>query len=133
MDFSERFFASDSVQRRAMLRELDSGVVKLPSIASHEAGQHAASLKARPCAAGPYEFVREMERALGIPRAIAQKVVNDSSGEPMLVIAKALGMAIDAVQRILLLVNPAVGTSVRRACSTSPSSIRACPNSRRCG
>jgi hypothetical protein len=113
-DFSDRFFASDSAGRRAMLRELEGGAVKLPAIAAHEAAATCRELEGAALRSRPFEFVREMERALGIPRAVAQKIVNDSSGEPMLVIARALGMAIDAVQRILLLVNPAVGTSVRR-------------------
>jgi hypothetical protein len=113
-DFSDRFFASDSAGRRAMLRELEGGAVKLPAIAAHEAAATCRELEGAALRSRPFEFVREMERALDVPRTVAQKIVNDSSGEPMLVIARALGMPIDAVQRILLLVNPAVGTSVRR-------------------
>jgi hypothetical protein len=112
--FSDRFFASDSGQRRAMLRELDGGAVAPLGIAAHEAATACRNLESAALRSRPFEFVREMERALAIPRIIAQKIVNDAAGEPMLIIAKALGMPIDALQRILLLVNPAVGTSVRR-------------------
>jgi hypothetical protein len=113
-DFSDQFFAADSARRRAMLRQLEGGAVKLPAHAAHEAAATCRELEGAALRSRPFEFVREMERALGIPRAIAQKIVNDSSGEPMLVVARALGMPVDVVQRILLLVNPAIGTSVRR-------------------
>jgi len=112
--FSEKFFASDSASRRAMLHELDGGAVKLAGIGTAAAAATCRELESAALRGRPFEFVREMERALGIPRAVAQKIVNDASGEPMLIVAKALGMPIDAIQRILLLVNPAVGTSVRR-------------------
>jgi hypothetical protein len=114
MGFSEQFFLADSTHRRAMLHELERGTVMLAGIAAHEAAAACRELEGAALRSRPFEFVREMERALGIPRVIAQKIVNDASGEPMLIVAKALGMPIDAVQRILLLVNPAVGTSVRR-------------------
>ena len=112
--FSDRFFSGDSVQRRAMLRELEGGAVAPLGIAAHEAATASRNLEGAALRSRPFEFVREMERALAIPRPIAQKIVNDAAGEPMLIIAKALDMPIDALQRILLLVNPAVGTSVRR-------------------
>ena len=46
--------------------------------------------------------------------AIEEPTDPTESGEPMLIVAKALGMPSDVLQRILLLVNPAIGTSVRR-------------------
>ncbi len=76
-DFSEMFFASESVQRRAMLRELDRGAVKLSAIAAHEAAAACRELEGAALRSRPFEFVREMERALGIPRAVAQKIVNE--------------------------------------------------------
>jgi hypothetical protein len=113
--FSERFFAADSQTRRAMLRELDVGAAVAPlGVAAAEAMATCRVLEAAALRSRPYEFVCEMERALAIPRTIAQAIVNDASGEPMLIVAKALGMPTDVVQRILLLVNPAVGNSVRR-------------------
>jgi hypothetical protein len=112
--FTEQFFASDSADRRDMLRQLERGTVKLTGIGADAAMAACRELEGAALRSRPFEFVREMERALGIPRAIAQKIVNDASGESMLVVAKALGMPIEVVQRILLLVNPAVGTSVRR-------------------
>jgi hypothetical protein len=113
--FSGQFFAGDSQTRRAILRELDTGAAVTPlGIAAADAVATCRELENAALRSRPYEFVREMERALAIPRTIAEMIVNDVSGEPMLVVAKALGMPTNAVQRILLLVNPAVGNSVRR-------------------
>jgi hypothetical protein len=55
-----------------------------------------------------------IERALGIGRALAERIANDHSGEPIVVAAKALGMQAAVLQRILLFLNPAIGQSVER-------------------
>jgi hypothetical protein len=60
------------------------------------------------------EFIRELEQLLSIPRSLSERIVNDGSGEPFVIAAKAVGMPIAVLQRILLLVNPAVSHSVQR-------------------
>jgi hypothetical protein len=55
-----------------------------------------------------------MESALSLPHAVVEKIVADNSGEPIVIAAKALGMPRASLQRILLLLNPAVGHSVER-------------------
>jgi len=60
------------------------------------------------------EFSRILERALGIGRELAARIARDSSGEPIVVAAKALGMKAAVLQRVLLFLNPAVGQSVQR-------------------
>ena len=62
----------------------------------------------------PGEFARMLERALGISRALAERIARDHSGEPIVVAAKALGMTAAVLQRILLFLNPAIGQSVER-------------------
>jgi hypothetical protein len=59
-------------------------------------------------------FSREFERIVDIPKSLCERILNDPSGEPMVVAAKATGVPIAILQRILLLVNPAVSHSVRR-------------------
>jgi hypothetical protein len=59
-------------------------------------------------------FIREFERLLDLPRGLCERIVNDPSGEPIVVAAVAVHMPIAVLQRILLLVNPAVGHSVER-------------------
>jgi hypothetical protein len=60
------------------------------------------------------EFTRILEGALLVSRNVAIKIVADPFGEPIVIAAKALGMPRDALQRILLLLNPAIGQSVQR-------------------
>jgi hypothetical protein len=60
------------------------------------------------------EFIREFERLLDLPRSLCERIVNDPCGEPIVVAAVAVHMPIAVLQRILLLVNPAVGHSVER-------------------
>jgi hypothetical protein len=60
------------------------------------------------------EVVSLLHRALGIDQETAVRIVQDESGEPMVVAAKTLGMPAPMLQRVLLFLNPAVGQSVRR-------------------
>ena len=59
-------------------------------------------------------FARELERTLAISRAQARRVIDDASGEPIVVAAVALKMPAAVLQRILLCLNPAVSQSVQR-------------------
>ncbi len=113
--FSEEFFAADGASRRAILDRLDVAAAVPPlGISNATAALTTQRLEAAALKGRPYDFVREIERALAISRAITERIINDTSGELLLVIAKALAMPIDVVQRILLLLNPAIGTSIRR-------------------
>jgi hypothetical protein len=60
------------------------------------------------------EFIRAFERLLDLPRGLCERIINDPAGEPIVVAAMAVHMPIAVLQRILLLVNPAVGHSVER-------------------
>ena len=59
-------------------------------------------------------MIHELERALGISRAQARRIIGDESGEPIVVAAKALGLPADVLQRVLLFMNPRIGQSVDR-------------------
>lgn len=109
----ERFFSADAAARAAMLNDLASNT-DAEAAAPRGAADAVTRLEAAALQGRPYEFVRELERSLAIPRRQAERIVNDASGEPLLVVARALAMPSDVLQRILLLVNPAIGTSVRR-------------------
>ena len=54
----------------------------------------------------------ELGDALVLPERITAQVVNDPGGEPLACALKALGMAADTFQRILLFLNPEIGSSV---------------------
>ncbi|HWM49175.1 MAG TPA: DUF2336 domain-containing protein [Xanthobacteraceae bacterium] len=113
--FSEMFFRAASEARRAMLRELDALASAPPrAIPAQDAAAATQRLEAAALRGRPFEFVLELERVLAVPRGLAEAIIKDASGEPMLVAAKAVAMPIEVVQRILLLVNPLIGSSVRR-------------------
>ena len=112
--FSDMFFAADSDGRKAILQQLETGAAISSPLTSADAAATVARLDAAALKGRPFEFVREIEQTLGVPRIYSEKIVTDASGEPMLIVAKALSMPNDVLQRILLLVNPAIGMSVRR-------------------
>lgn len=113
------FFAADSDGRRALLDALD----RLGPLAAGSwptPGEEVARrLEASVLGGRPGDFVREIERALGIARPLAERIVNDLGGEPLVVTARALAVPAPALQRILLFVNPAIGHSVRRVYALS--------------
>lgn len=113
--FSDIFFHANAEERRAILRELDSAASAPPlAIPEDDAATARQRLEVAALRGRPFEFALEIERVLGVPRDYAEAIIKDTSGEPMLVMAKALAMPIDVVQRLLLLVNPLIGASVRR-------------------
>jgi len=112
--FSDMFFAATRDGRNALLQQLETGAAISSPLTRADAAAAVARLDAAALKGRPFEFVREIEQTLGIPRVYSEKIVTDSSGEPMLIVAKALSMPNDVLQRILLLVNPAIGMSVRR-------------------
>jgi hypothetical protein len=60
------------------------------------------------------EFTSLLEQALRLTREKAEQIVNDASGEPLLVAAKAVGMPSIVLQRVLMFIDPAIGESVQR-------------------
>lgn len=112
-DFRDGFFAAGSIERRRLLASPGQFGAKSP-LSLPKAQGCVAQLERAALRGRPHEFIGELETALSIPRTIAERIVNDPSGEPLVVVAKALAMPIEVLQRILLLVNPAIGHSVRR-------------------
>ncbi len=109
-----RFFAATPDERALLLAELDAAGALAPGGPITPPRHTAAILEASALAGRPRDFIRELEGALGIAQRLAEAIVNDRSGEPLVVAAKALAVPIDVLQRILLFVNPAIGHSVRR-------------------
>jgi hypothetical protein len=63
-------------------------------------------------AADVENFTLELGEALILPWRIAAQLVNDPGGEPLACAAKALDMPSPVFQRVLLFLNPEVGSSV---------------------
>lgn len=112
-DLVELFFAATPEERRLILTNLDVGAGaahRLTPAASDAVGR----LEAAALQRNRGEFSRTLERALGISRVLAERVARDPSGEPLVVAAKALGMPAAVLQRILLVLDPAIGQSIER-------------------
>jgi hypothetical protein len=117
-ELGEAFFAGSAAERRQVLSQIaalaadEDGASPQPTgpdDARAFAGLDAAAMEGR-----IGEFLREFERLLSIPKSLCERILNDRSGEPMVIAAKAANMPIAVLQRILLLVNPAVSHSVQR-------------------
>lgn len=114
-EWGETFFAATAAARRSLLVLIAKKCegrsdAWMPDIARPDYERlDAAALQGR-----IGEFIRELERLLDLPRGLCERIVNDPSGEPIVVAAVAVHMPIAVLQRILLLVNPAVGHSVER-------------------
>lgn len=59
-------------------------------------------------------FAHELTGALALAPALAQRIVDDPTGEPLLVVARVLRMPASVLQRVMLFLNPTVGHSVQR-------------------
>lgn len=113
-DLLELFFAADSDERRLILTNLDLSPdtsVRRPMLLQSEAIRR---LEAAALQRNSSEFARMLERALGISRKLADRITRDPTGEPIVVVARALGMSAAVLHRILLFLNPAIGQSVER-------------------
>jgi hypothetical protein len=113
-ELNEIFFTASSIERRLILVNLDyssATPTELMSAAHADEANH--TLEAIALRGRLDDFVRELERTMKVSHEQAQRIVNDPSGEPLVVAARALAMPIDILQRILLCVNPAIGHSVR--------------------
>jgi uncharacterized protein (DUF2336 family) len=113
-DLLELFFSSVPEERRLILTNLD--VVSDPTRRRPmpSEGELVKRLERAALRRDPSEFSRILARALNISRGLAERISFDNSGEPVIVVAKVLGMKTEVVQRILLFLNPVVGQSVAR-------------------
>jgi hypothetical protein len=114
-ELSELFLAANAEDRRMILLHLEYGTlapaVALDAIAAQD------SIRRLEMAALNHNadaFALEIESALGIARTMARRLIDDESGEPVLVLAMALGMPSEVLQRILLCLNPKISHSVLR-------------------
>jgi hypothetical protein len=114
-ELSELFFASDAEERRLILLNLTYATIapaeRIPAAAALESTHR---LEAAALGHNSELFAREIERVLGVSRAHARRLYEDSSGEPIVVACAALGMPSTVLQRILLCLNPAISQSVQR-------------------
>src|SRR4051794_29904248 len=114
-EIATMFFAAAPGERGAILRSLAETPLK-PSarIAQHRAAQAIEALEMAAFAVDAENFILELGDVLMLPTAIAEQVVNDAGGEPLACALKALGMPGAVFERVLLFLDPALGSSVNR-------------------
>jgi uncharacterized protein (DUF2336 family) len=114
-ELSELFLTADGQERRMILLHLDyADLPPAAPLAPQVAQESIRCLEMAALGHNNEGFAHEIERALGIERSLARRLIDDQSGEPILVMALALGMPADVLQRILLCLNPAISHSVLR-------------------
>ncbi len=114
-ELSELFLTANSEERRMILLHLDyADLPPVAPVAPQVAQDAIRRLEMAALSHNSEGFAQEIERSLNIDRALARRLVDDESGEPILVVAQALGMPADVLQRILLCLNPAISHSVLR-------------------
>jgi uncharacterized protein (DUF2336 family) len=113
-ELSELFYAATAPERRLILLNLDHAV---PIPARRLAPMQRTEIWRLESAALQHNteaLVGELARALGVSRAQARRIVNDTMGEPMVVAAKAAQLPADTLRRVLLFMIPWAGQSVDR-------------------
>jgi uncharacterized protein (DUF2336 family) len=109
----ELFFSAASEERRLILVNLD--VASDPPVrrGAPVAGELTRRLEIAALKRNQAEFIRVLERAVGVSHALAERIACDNSGEPLVVAAKSLGIKAEVLQRILLFLNPVIGQSAK--------------------
>jgi len=114
-ELTELFLAANATERRLILLTLDYATLPAGKpIKPEVAGEAVRRLEAAALSHNRESFVRELAQALSLSSQLARRLADDPSGEPIVVAAKALSMPSDAVQRILLCLNPTIGQSIKR-------------------
>jgi hypothetical protein len=108
------FFAADSLERRLILISLEFLPTAPPALPMAMQQADIWRFESSALQHKTEAVLRELERALGISRRTALRIVEDDSGEPIVAAAKAMELPADVLQRILLFMNPRVGQSVDR-------------------
>jgi hypothetical protein len=111
-DLGEAFFAATSYERQLILTNLQPAEPQAPPHPT--AVETCRRLEAAVLDGRADEFIRILQSALMVPRPVAEKIAGDNGGEPLIIAAKALGMERAALERILLVLNPAIAHSVER-------------------
>jgi hypothetical protein len=115
VELAEQFFAAPAEERRLILLNLHHACPPrpprppLPNAADIIPRIESAVLQRK-----PEDTAWQLERALEIGGATARRIVRDESGEAFLVAAKVIGIPTHVLHRILLFLNPTIGSSVQR-------------------
>ncbi len=114
-DLSDLFFAANAIDRRLILLNIDyAPFPPARPISRALAAETTARLEAAAMTGNTGAFAEAIAHACDMPLAQSTRIAADPFGEPIVVVAKALAMQADILQRILLFLNPQIGHSVSR-------------------
>lgn len=112
---SALFLSSEAADRRMILINLDySPIPPAESVTATRARDAIRKLEHAALSRQPRTFARVLSECLGLSIRLTQELIDDPAGEPIIVLAKAIGMSSDVLQRVLLFLNPSIGESVRQ-------------------
>jgi hypothetical protein len=119
-ELSETFFNAGAAERRLILLNLEYVSSALPpAMPPAQAIDAIRRLEQAALERDSAQFIGHLHRLLGVSREQARRIVDDRSGEPIVVAAKALSVPAEILQRILLFLNPGIGHSVTRVFALS--------------
>jgi hypothetical protein len=114
-ELSELFLGASPEERRLILLNLPyAPLLPAAAVPPAIARESIHRLEAAALGHNTEVFARELERTLLISREQARRLIEDPSGEPIVVAAVALGMPAAVLQRVLLCLNPVISQSVQR-------------------
>jgi hypothetical protein len=112
-EISDMFFGAGASERALILHNLpDTPLRASARIPAARAARAIETLEMAAFAADLENFTLELGDALILPTRVAAQVVNDPGGEPLASAARALDMPGAVFQRVLLFLNPELGSSV---------------------
>jgi hypothetical protein len=109
---AEAFFAAGPPERRWMLSDI--AATDAAADAPGNGQRFHVRIDTAPWQGRTGAFARDFARLIDTPMSLGERILNDPSGEPLVVAARATGMPAAMLQRILLLVCPATNHSVQR-------------------
>ncbi|MEA2881883.1 MAG: hypothetical protein QOH32_1139 [Bradyrhizobium sp.] len=112
-EISTMFFAASGGERALILHNLAEAPLKPAArITAVRATRAVETLEMAAFVSDVENFTLELGETLILPSRIAAQVVNDAGGEPLACAMKAVEMPGAIFQRVLLFLNPDIGTSV---------------------
>jgi hypothetical protein len=112
-EIHDMFFRATASERALILHNLaETPLRAAPRIPAARASRAVETLEMAAFAADVENFTLEIGETLILSARVAAQVVNDPGGEPLACAARALDMPSAVFQRVLLFLNPEIGTSV---------------------
>jgi hypothetical protein len=119
-EVTERFLDMDPAGRRDALASLAHQGVQPPRLTPREqfdialnAAQKAGQIPALARSKRKEALVSAFADGLGLERALVERMIDDPSGEPLVLLVKAIGLSDAEARQVLLLANPAIGYAVK--------------------